>query len=338
MKMGDVFMRSAIISAIAIGCCSGLAQAQTSVTMYGSVDGGIRRLTNVDAAGNDRLSMGSNGTYNSNRIGFRGVEDLGGGFQGRFTLESGFNSGTGALDNTANLLFNRTATVGINSPWGGVDLGRQYNVPFKIVYFYDPLSYKYPSIETAPSATAGARFNNDIQYTGTFGATTVRAEYALGEVAGSTHTGSAKSVGANYLNGPWTLGGAYTLRDIGGFDNNHYTFGGAYNFGPAKVYAGFAKERQDTLRLDTTNRYAWIGAEYKLSTTVQLIGAHYQTKNSTAGLGGKKNFSIINVAYLLSVRTNLYAGVDKSRYEGTLIPTTRQTDQTGISVGVNHLF
>ncbi len=77
-----------------------------SAAIYGSFDGGVRRLSNVNAAGDDRVTVGSTGTSMSNRIGFRGMEDLGGGYNAHFTLESGFNTGTGALD-AANTLFNR---------------------------------------------------------------------------------------------------------------------------------------------------------------------------------------------------------------------------------------
>ena len=91
--------------------------AQTSaVTVYGSIDGGVRYQTNVDAAGNGLLSTTS-GNYYPNRLGFRGKEDLGNGLNAHFQLESGFNDKTGALDNTNNVLFNRTAAVGL----GGAD-------------------------------------------------------------------------------------------------------------------------------------------------------------------------------------------------------------------------
>jgi predicted porin len=103
------------------------------VTIYGSFDAGIRNQRDIDATGHSRTTMSSTGTYNSNRLGFKGVEDLGGGLNAHFTLESGFNSGTGELNNTQNKLFQRSAFVGLGGQWGSLDLGRQYTVAFKTV-------------------------------------------------------------------------------------------------------------------------------------------------------------------------------------------------------------
>jgi predicted porin len=112
-----------------LGAFAGVAQAQTSVTIYGSFDAGIRNQRDIDATGHSRTT----GTYNSNSLGFKGVEDLGGGLNAHFTLESGFNSGTGELNNTQNKLFQRSAFVGLGGQWGSLDLGRQYTVAFKTV-------------------------------------------------------------------------------------------------------------------------------------------------------------------------------------------------------------
>lgn len=151
--------------------------------------------------------MGSTGTFNSNRLGFKGVEDLGGGMNAHFTLESGFNTGTGALD-VANTIFNRTAAVCLGGSRGSLDFGRQYTVAFKTIASYDPFGYKYPGIADAVRSTAGVRYDNDIQYIGTFGPLTVRAEYALGEQAGNTSAGSNMAIGGTYAAGPLSVGAA----------------------------------------------------------------------------------------------------------------------------------
>lgn len=109
-------MKRSLLALAVLGSLAGEACAQ--VTVYGSIDGGIRNVTNANAAGQSRLTLGSNGTHFANRIGFKGVEDLGDGLNAHMALETGFNTGTGALDNTANVLFNRTALVGIGSTWG----------------------------------------------------------------------------------------------------------------------------------------------------------------------------------------------------------------------------
>lgn len=64
--------------AAAAACASG-AQAQSSVTLFGVVDPAYTRLTS-DAGRSRDLLQGEGNT--SSRLGFRGVEDLGGGSRG----------------------------------------------------------------------------------------------------------------------------------------------------------------------------------------------------------------------------------------------------------------
>ena len=57
---------------------------------------------------------------NASRLGFRGVEDLGGGLQALFGLEMGLNADTGSLTDPAF----RNSYVGLRGGWGTVALGR----------------------------------------------------------------------------------------------------------------------------------------------------------------------------------------------------------------------
>ncbi|MFX5578745.1 porin, partial [Acinetobacter baumannii] len=63
------------------------------------------------------------------RIGFRGTEDLGGGLQALFVLESGFAPDTGAMGQGGRL-FGRQSYVGLKSGWGQIMLGRQLNMTY----------------------------------------------------------------------------------------------------------------------------------------------------------------------------------------------------------------
>lgn len=366
-------MKKSLLALALVGTTVGIAQAQTSVTVYGSMDAGLRDLNNVNANGNSRVSMSSNGTYNSNRLGFKGIEDLGGGLNAHFTLEQGFNSGTGTLNNTANRLFDRSAFVGIGGRWGSLDLGRQFTVAYKTVGAYDPFNFKYTSIipTSQASVTAGTRVDNDIQYTGTFGPMTARAEWALGEQPGGGRNGAQQALGLSYAAGPLALGAAYTLRkpnvtaagatatvgttNTGFEDNRAWTAGGAYTFGPAKISAGYAREKQDLSNGSTEQNNAWIGGSYDLTPALGLAAAYYDTRVDNfngKGAGGKRQLFIVGATYKLSKRTNLYADLDHTRFADGLAGTggasttsqlplaspTGQSRMTGFSVGVNHTF
>lgn len=335
-------MNKLATAVVMVGVCQGLAFAQDSVQIYGSFDGGLRRVTNVDAAGNSKLTLNSSGTYNSNRLGFRGIEDLGGGLKARFMLETGFFGGTGEPA-VPTQYWNREATVGLSGPWGGIDAGRQFSVNARTVAGYDPFRFKYLGIIPLSRAIIGSsqtRFNNDVQYTGRFGPFTARAEYMFGETAGSVSANSAVGVGGTYAQGPLSVGGAYTKWNDGGgagFDRDQGTLGGTYIIGPMRLALGYIDDKVKTATLDRTAKNTWIGASYDVSAALVLSGAFYKTKGYTSGLLNEKKLLIVGGTYALSKRTNLYAEVDRTRFSGTAIVNT-QTNQTGVSAGLNHTF
>jgi predicted porin len=340
---------------------SSAALAQTNITVYGSFDGGLRNLTNVDASGDDKLSLSSNGTYNNNRLGFRGTEDLGGGLNAHFVLEAGFNSGNGTTADGSRL-FNRTASVGVGSPWGTVDLGRQYSINFRTIGAYDPFNYKYPGI--LPTSTQGNttlittdanevgttlnRLDNDLQYTGTFGPVTARAEWAFGERDGSNRNGSTQAVGLAYEQGNFNVGAAYTqqrrqigLASFNDFqDMRNWTAGGAIKLDRFRLAAGYADLKQEIgdFASDTRVKDAWGGVTFDFTPATSLTAAYYHTKYDVFGEDGKRGMIVVGGTYSLSRRTNLYAEVDTSKLTGVARGAIDQGRQTGVSVGVNHFF
>ena len=91
--------------------------------------------------------MGTDGMASS-RLGFRGVEDLGGGLKASFWLEMGIAPDTGrnawqlGQRSTANdgnqLFFNRRSTVSLTNQWGELRLGRDYTATFWNWTVFDP--------------------------------------------------------------------------------------------------------------------------------------------------------------------------------------------------------
>ena len=348
-------MCKTLIASAALGACAGLASAQSNVTVYGTIDGGVRYQTNTNAAG-DSLSTQTSGHYLANRLGFRGEEDLGGGMKALFTLESGFFTDTGAQD-VAGSIFNRTAAVGLGYKEHTLTLGRQYTIAYRIIGSYDPFSFRFPTLAPlisgqgtslpaaaaaaglGASATSGTRFNNDIQYTGTFGGLTARAEYAAGEVAGSERSGSARAIGATYTQNGFTVGGAITQKyTVGGFRNTARTFGGAWAGEQLRLTAGYARETQDAAKTGYGNRIIWGGIGWKFTPLLSATAAYYKSESLSPGLDGDRELAIVGASYALSKRTLIYGGIDKNRYDGAYIPASRQTSQFGVATGIQHTF
>jgi predicted porin len=340
-------MKKSLLALAVLGAFAGAAQAQTGVTVYGSIDAGLRHQSNTNATGDSNNTMGS-GNYYSNRLGFKGVEDLGGGLNAHFTVETGFSSSKGTLDNANNQLFQRQAFVGLGGDWGAVDLGRQYTILFNTVSAYDPFNYKYTGIIPASTLGTSNRVNNDIKYTGKFGPVTAQAEYALGEVAGSTSRSSTRAIGGSYAGGPFSVGAAYTQQPGAGgvnLDAKDWTIGGAFATGPFRIAAGYNSYKIDASATTTAKtKDIWLGGSYALTPAMALTAAYYQTKvTSATNLDRKRKLFIVGGTYALSKRTNFYADIDNRRYNGdTGVAITSagkgNDSQTGFSVGINHLF
>lgn len=94
--------------------------AQSSVTLYGSMDFGIGYNNNI---GGHSQYQAVSGNSQPDRWGLIGKEDLGGGNQAFFRLENGYDIINGESTRSG-YMFNRTAYVGLASPtWGTLTAG-----------------------------------------------------------------------------------------------------------------------------------------------------------------------------------------------------------------------
>lgn len=79
------------LSLAAVGCF-----AQSSVTVYGIADVGVTRVSGIRGGS---MKLLSSGIMDGSRVGFRGNEDLGGGYRAIFTLENRTEIDTGGISN-----------------------------------------------------------------------------------------------------------------------------------------------------------------------------------------------------------------------------------------------
>ena len=223
----------------------GAASAQSTVTLFGSIDAsvGVRELKQTGvfagAAANDRGPEVMSGQQNGSRWGMRGSEDLGGGMKANFNLTNGFNVDT-ATAAQGGLLFGREAWVGLSGGFGAITLGRQVTIMANGPW---AITGGYANYDAWSSTTANAGFGNarsvaqdvvrkdsSVQYqTPNMGGFTGTVMWAPGEngiVAGTNNT-SYYSLGLGYVNGP--IGIQF------GYEKDTLRTGGA-----AAVAAGFA--------------------------------------------------------------------------------------------------
>jgi GBP family porin len=109
-------MKKNLIAASLMSVFAITAHAQSSVTLYGTLDAGLVFANNE--GGHSNWQQGS-GSVSNTYFGLRGSEDLGSGLHAIFTLESGFNLNNGQFSEN-NTMFNRQAFVGLQSnQYGG---------------------------------------------------------------------------------------------------------------------------------------------------------------------------------------------------------------------------
>jgi predicted porin len=129
-------MRSTHVTAAAVLlACSSATFAQSSVTLFGTIDLGV---THLRAAGGSTTGM-SHSNANISRFGLRGTEDLGAGLAAAFWLKAGYapDTGTGA-NGAASMSFNRRATVALQGRLGELRVGRDDSATFLNTLLFDP--------------------------------------------------------------------------------------------------------------------------------------------------------------------------------------------------------
>ncbi len=132
-------MKKSVVALAVLGAFTGLASAQSSVTLYGRVDANVGSVDpgSMGLAGKNAkvgesvagMNDGGSGGLGASRFGMRGTEDLGDGLKAYFKLESQIAVDTGAnggaTQTSTNSMFNREAYVALGSTtWGDIRFGR----------------------------------------------------------------------------------------------------------------------------------------------------------------------------------------------------------------------
>ena len=235
----------------------GVAQAETSVTLYGVIDTGIG-YNKVEVGNYEAKKVGLiNGVQSGSRWGLKGTEDLGDGLQAIFQLESGFDSSTGN-SGQGGRLFGRHLTIGLQGEsWGRLDLGRQTNIASK--YFADIASPFGASFGQANvGATFGSsntvRWDNMVMYqTPNFSGFQFGVGYSFNtsgsqdwDVDNTVDTNDkGLTTGLRYANGP--IGAALTYdqieTDVNDAKVKAWNLGLSYDFEVVKLHAGFGQTK-----------------------------------------------------------------------------------------------
>ena len=235
-------MKKTLIALAVLGAAAGVAHAQSNVTIYGIVDTGFIKKSGQD------VEMGENV---NNRLGFRGVEDLGSGVKATFELERRFNLNDGTIKDEDHD-WDGAANVGLKSDtWGAVRLGRVNELTTETIRKFDPF-YQYGVGAMLEGNQRSARIDNTIRYDSpNWSGFHFGASYSLGDnmdkdsrdpgsalsiakVAGSGADNDGYAIMLGYDNGPLALVGNWS-RLADSRKSSVWNLGAAYRFGDAKV-------------------------------------------------------------------------------------------------------
>lgn len=313
-------MKKSLI-ALAVLAASGAAMAQSSVTLFGIVD-----ATYAYGSGSvANKSQLTNSGYNSSRLGFRGVEDLGGGMSASFWLEAGVNNdnGSGGTTSTNNqgasgvtggggLTFNRRSTVSLNGGFGEVRLGRDYTPQFWNLTVFDPFGTNgVGTTQTLNSSLGGpttVRASNSIGYflPGKLGGFYGQAQYYMGENlsnAANKKDGNGLALRAGYANGPINVALAFSDTKFLAGNIKAVNLGGQYDLGVAKIMAHY---NQDDVKGGAEGKGFLIGGLVPVGAgEIRLAYSTY--KIDTVGADPRSNKIALGYVHNLSKRTALYA-------------------------------
>jgi len=366
-------MKKSLLALAVLGAYAGVASAQSSVTIFGIVDLSINNIKNGDLR---TTSMQSN-QLNSNRLGFRGFEDLGGGLGAGFWLEGGMASENGGSAwNQA-----RRSTVSLISQAAGeVRLGRDYTPTFSVVGSFDVFGanglgqdanlisgISSPSNSNASGGAAtGVRANNSVGYflPGNLGGFYGQAMYALGQGNDNNKYWGLK---AGFASGPFDVALGYGETETATINPHDkyklFNIGGTWNFGFMKLFGLWNEAKLGSLKEDFLD----FGVSVPIGQG-EFKASYAQAKDKgTRGAVSIQNSDATQWAlqyiYNLSKRTALYGGVaqidndpcsSRSVLNGTIGSNTTTPQigncsaaatsglagkkSEGVNVGVRHSF
>ncbi|MGJ7505642.1 porin [Variovorax sp. ZT5P49] len=288
-------MKKSLLVLAALAAC-GAASAQSTVTLFGVVDAAYRNVSNKSESTNpfgpfysvkaSRTELANSG-LSSSRLGFRGVEDLGGGLSASFWLESPITNDDGA---TGLSNFSRRSTVSIAGSFGEIRLGRDKTATVLNEEQFDPFadtgiggSLIIDANETSVSGTGYGsnstykRAGNMVQYflPRNLGGFYGNVGYSLHEltrtspdsVAGADKTNTGRHIGGRvgYASGPLDVAASYAQNDTSFTTGTGaaavarpgkiktFNLGATYDFGMVKVFGEYSrsKDQRDPLNAFT---------------------------------------------------------------------------------------
>jgi len=239
-------MKKATLAVAVLAASTSAAWAQSTVTLYGIVDAGLRYTSNANPGVSSKTM--TPGGMSQSRLGVNVTEDMGGGLKALVNMEHRLASDTG---NVAAGDFWRQVWVGLqSSEYGQIRMGRQYNILFD-VYTSTFASFRYsPYIEAYKpeiGMAMAARQDNMVKYLAQVGNLYGEIQVSAGEgQSGAAAALPNKTIGGllRYNDGKFGAGGAYLqATEQTGKKIKATVLGGSYTDGPLYLHLSWGENK-----------------------------------------------------------------------------------------------
>ena len=326
-------MKKSLLALAALTAFAGAASAQSSVTLFGVVDLAATSVKN----GSTTLKTLSPDQLNSNRLGFRGIEDIGGGMRAGFWIEGGMAPDTGGTGQT----WQRRSTVSLIGGFGELRFGRDYTPSFWNKTVFDPFGTNGIGSELNVESTLGSgattlvRANNTIGYF----LPALGGVYGQVQVAAGEATTGNKYVGGRigYAGGPVNVAGAWgktyktgTMAD----DFVDVNIGASFNMGFMTLMGQYGKV--DHLNRDQKKILVALTVPFGQSTLKASYVSAKGAQGSSATDFDAKQFAF-GYQYDLSKRTAIFANYASLNNDGNAATGARFVIGPGVAFSAGGL-
>jgi predicted porin len=303
--------RHFIVAAISL-LAAGTALAQSSVSVYGRLNMTVEQQKNIGAVGTQSVMQN-----NASRIGFKGVEDLGGGLKAEFLIEHRFNADNGATTNPS-VFWAGDSYVGLSGGFGSIKLGRLTSAAYYAtadyisahnhdtgtsedkLYTYlgqnaNTVSYTTPKLggltaEVSVSASEGRGVANKVAGLAlNYGIGALELGLGYESVAGDRDNQLA--LRANYTIGALTLGGYYQRSEDKGAGalgkRDAFRFAVGYAIGALELHGNYGMA-DDWSKLNNSDASQYtLGLNYNLSKRTKVYAFYTEVDNSRNSFYGQ---------------------------------------------------
>ena len=324
-------MKKSLLALAVLGAFAGVAAAQSSVTLFGTLDVAAESSTTKLGDGTSVTKRGlKNNRQGTSQLSFKFVEDLGGGLTAIGLWEGDFDA-TQQLNKHQPGSGGGEVYVGLRGGFGTLLMGSPNTPTLLAQVNRQPFGSKLGGgFGSNVLGSLQVRQDQAVRYDSpNLGGLTLMVDAASSN--GNAAKGRVYDLGANYAAGPLSAWATYYKQTV--LNNKIMQLTGSYDLGVAAVMLGLHRESSDVGGPD--NRGWNIGTKIPVSGNLSLLGNYAKLDDKTAANLDKSIFAV-GPQYVLSKRSSIYARYVSEKNEN--VAATNVKSVATWLMGLQHNF